>query len=51
MSWFNRSPRKNEPEKHHTTPRRASPSSNKMMEEAKAKGPDKTKNNKSKVDK
>ena len=47
MSWFKRSPPKHPPvQKHHSQPHRNSPASEKMMEEAKATGPDK-KNKKS----
>jgi hypothetical protein len=40
MSWFNRSPRIKEPTKH--IPHRTSPASEKMLDEAKKTGPDKT---------
>jgi hypothetical protein len=41
MSWFNRSPRIKEPTKH-TPPHRTSPASEKMLDQAKKTGPDKT---------
>lgn len=39
MSWFNRKPRKNEPTKPHRLPHFSSPATERMMEEAKALGP------------
>ena len=39
MSWFKRSPRRNEPAKQHAIPHDISPATERMMEEAKATGP------------
>jgi len=45
MSWFKRAPRKNEPQKPHVYhPPQMSPTTERMLEEAKATGP--TKKNK-----
>ena len=41
MSWFNRSPRIKEPTKN-IPPHRTSPASEKMLDQAKKTGPDKT---------
>jgi hypothetical protein len=42
MSWFKRAPRRNEPPKHHVYhPPQATPAAQRMLEEAKALGPDK----------
>jgi hypothetical protein len=42
MSWFKRSPRKNEPQKPHVYhPPQTTPAAQRMLEEAKATGPDK----------
>ena len=38
MSWFKRSPRKNEPVRPHTAPHHSSPATQKMLEEAKKTG-------------
>jgi hypothetical protein len=43
MSWFKRSPRKNEPQKPHTVPHHTSPAAERMMDEAKKTGPKKEK--------
>lgn len=52
MSWFKKSPRKNEPAKQHSMPHHTSPITERMMEEAKATGPDyKSKKPKTKLDK
>jgi hypothetical protein len=48
MSWFKRSPRKNEPYKPPTIPHHTSPASDKMMEEAKKIGPARPKKEKTK---
>ena len=42
MSWYNRKPRRNEPNKHHLAPHHTSPLADKMMEEAKKTGPSET---------
>jgi hypothetical protein len=41
MSWFKRSPRKNEPAKPHAAPHHTSPAAERMMEKAKATSPKK----------
>jgi len=42
MSWFNRSPRRNEPQKQHVYhPPQTTPATERMLEEAKSTGPDK----------
>lgn len=42
MSWFKRAPRRNEPQKSHVYhPPQLTPASERMLEEAKAAGPDK----------
>lgn len=42
MSWFKRSPRRNEPQKPHVYhPPQNTPATERMLEEAKATGPDK----------
>ena len=42
MSWFKRAPRRNEPQKHHVYhPPQKTPAAQRMLEEAKAAGPDK----------
>ena len=42
MSWFKRAPRKNEPQKPHVYhPPQMSPTTERMLEEAKAAGPSK----------
>ena len=46
MSWFKRSPRKNEPHKIQPYPYHSSPIAEKMMEEAKSKGPEVSKKGK-----
>ena len=43
MSWFKRSPRKNEPYKPHSQPHHTSPATERMLEEAKKIGPTKVK--------
>jgi hypothetical protein len=39
MSWFKRSPRKNEPAKPHAPPHHSSPATERMMDQAKKTGP------------
>ena len=40
MSWFNRAPRRHEPQKHHVYhPPQNTPATERMLEEAKAAGP------------
>lgn len=52
MSWFKRSPRKNEPAKRYIpTPHRISPTSEQMMDKAKTLGPNKSEKNESNPDK
>jgi hypothetical protein len=42
MSWFKRAPRRHEPPKHHVYhPPQTTPATQRMLEEAKALGPDK----------
>jgi len=42
MSWFKRAPRRNEPPKHYVYhPPQTTPAAQRMLEEAKALGPDK----------
>ena len=42
MSWFKRAPRRHEPQKHHVYhPPQNTPATERMLEEAKALGPDK----------
>jgi len=49
MSWFKHSPPKYPPsQKHHSTPHRTSPATEKMMEETKATGPKQNKEPKKK---
>ena len=41
MSWFKRAPRRHEPPKHHVYhPPQTTPATERMLEEAKATGPD-----------